>query len=126
MADATYANLTSMHFYAWKTGLKTGCYYLRTKAPVMAQKFTVDPRLLAAVSGGGLRDDVDDDDGTLSESSDSESESHAPAGAKPAAAVPVQETRQQKLERLSREYEKSVQEAKEAAEKGEGCLMCGS
>jgi ribonucleotide reductase alpha subunit len=113
-----------MHFYAWKTGLKTGCYYLRTKAPVMAQKFTVDPRLLAAVSGGGLRDDVDDDDGTLSESSDSESES-APAGAKPAP-VPVQETRQQKLERLSREYEKSVQEAKEAAENGEGCLMCGS
>jgi ribonucleotide reductase alpha subunit len=124
-----------MHFYAWKTGLKTGCYYLRTKAPVMAQKFTVDPRLLAAVSGGGLRDDVDDDDGTLSESSDSESESApagagakpaAPAGATAAAAVPVQETRQQKLERLSREYEKSVQEAKEAAEKGEGCLMCGS
>jgi ribonucleoside-diphosphate reductase alpha chain len=131
MADATYANLTSMHFYAWKTGLKTGCYYLRTKAPVMAQKFTVDPRLLAAVSGGGLRDDVDDDDGTLSESSDSESESaSAAAGAKAptaaAAAVPVQETRQQKLERLSREYEKSVQEAKEAAENGEGCLMCGS
>jgi hypothetical protein len=97
----------------------------------MAQKFTVDPRLLAAVSGGGLRDDVDDDDGTLSESSDSESESaSAAAGAKAptaaAAAVPVQETRQQKLERLSREYEKSVQEAKEAAENGEGCLMCGS
>lgn len=136
MADATYANLTSMHFYAWKTGLKTGCYYLRTKAPVMAQKFTVDPRLLAAVSGGGLRDDVDDDDGTLSESSDSENESSSLAtGAKPAAAAAApapapaqqtQETRQQKLERLSKEYEKSVQEAKEAAENGEGCLMCGS
>jgi ribonucleotide reductase alpha subunit len=51
-ADPNYAKLTSMHFYAWKSGLKTGCYYLRTKAPVMAQKFTVDPRLLAAVSGG--------------------------------------------------------------------------
>jgi ribonucleoside-diphosphate reductase alpha subunit len=47
--EPTYAKLTSMHFYAWKKGLKTGIYYLRTKAPVMAQKFTVDPELLAAV-----------------------------------------------------------------------------
>ena len=45
VADPTYAKLTSMHFYAWKKGLKTGIYYLRTKAPVMAQKFTVDPEL---------------------------------------------------------------------------------
>ena len=50
VADATYSKLTSMHFYAWKKGLKTGCYYLRTKTPVMAQKFTVDPRLLAQVA----------------------------------------------------------------------------
>jgi len=52
MADPTNARLSSMHFYAWKKGLKTGCYYLRTKAPVVAQKFSVDPRLLAAVHGG--------------------------------------------------------------------------
>jgi ribonucleoside-diphosphate reductase alpha chain len=45
MADPNYAKLTSMHFYAWKQGLKTGIYYLRTRAPVMAQKFTVDPEL---------------------------------------------------------------------------------
>jgi ribonucleoside-diphosphate reductase alpha chain len=51
VADPTNAKLTSMHFYAWKKGLKTGCYYLRTKAPVVAQKFTIDPRLLAAVEG---------------------------------------------------------------------------
>ncbi len=43
--DPTYSKLTSMHFYAWKKGLKTGMYYLRTRAPVMAQKFTVDPEL---------------------------------------------------------------------------------
>ncbi len=46
VADPTYAKLTSMHFYAWRQGLKTGIYYLRTKAPVMAQKFTIDPELL--------------------------------------------------------------------------------
>jgi ribonucleotide reductase alpha subunit len=47
--DATNAKLTSMHFYAWRRGLKTGVYYLRTRSPVMAQKFTVDPELQAAV-----------------------------------------------------------------------------
>jgi ribonucleoside-diphosphate reductase alpha subunit len=48
VADPTYAKLTSMHFYSWKQGLKTGLYYLRTRAPVMAQKFTVDPELQKA------------------------------------------------------------------------------
>jgi ribonucleoside-diphosphate reductase alpha chain len=45
VADPNYAKLTSMHFYAWRKGLKTGLYYLRTRAPVMAQKFTIDPDL---------------------------------------------------------------------------------
>ena len=41
MQDASFAKLTSMHFYAWKSGLKTGMYYLRTKSAVDAIKFTV-------------------------------------------------------------------------------------
>lgn len=41
-----YAKLTSMHFYGWKKGLKTGMYYLRTKAAVDAIKFTVDSQFL--------------------------------------------------------------------------------
>lgn len=40
--NPSFAKLTSMHFYAWKKGLKTGMYYLRTKAPTDAIKFTVD------------------------------------------------------------------------------------
>jgi ribonucleoside-diphosphate reductase alpha chain len=44
--DANYAKLTSMHFYAWKKGLKTGMYYLRTKAAADAIKFTVDQSFL--------------------------------------------------------------------------------
>jgi ribonucleoside-diphosphate reductase alpha subunit len=48
VADPNYAKLTSMHFYAWKQGLKTGIYYLRTRSPVMAQKFTIDPDLQKA------------------------------------------------------------------------------
>ena len=42
MQDANYAKLTSMHFYAWQSGLKTGMYYLRTKAAVDAIKFTLN------------------------------------------------------------------------------------
>jgi ribonucleoside-diphosphate reductase alpha chain len=43
VADPTYAKLTSMHFYAWEKGLKTGIYYLRRKAKHQAQQFTIDP-----------------------------------------------------------------------------------
>jgi len=112
--NPTYAKLTSMHFYAWKQGLKTGCYYLRTKAPVMAQKFTVDPRL----QQGGVvelqaKDDVDSD-------SDSDTvEELTPEEKK-------KRDRAALLERLSKEYEQSVKEAKDAAASGEGCTMCSS
>ncbi|MCW3117548.1 MAG: ribonucleoside-diphosphate reductase, alpha subunit [Chitinophagaceae bacterium] len=41
-----FAKLTSMHFYAWESGLKTGMYYLRTKAAADAIKFTVDQMAL--------------------------------------------------------------------------------
>merc|ERR1712190_8514 len=42
MIDATTAKLSSMHFHGWKLGLKTGMYYLRTKAATDATKFTVE------------------------------------------------------------------------------------
>lgn len=43
MEDPNYNSLTSMHFYAWKKGLKTGIYYLRRKAKHQAQQFTIEP-----------------------------------------------------------------------------------
>ena len=43
LAEPTVSKVSSMHFYAWKQGLKTGCYYLRTKAAAKAQQFTVEP-----------------------------------------------------------------------------------
>jgi ribonucleoside-diphosphate reductase alpha chain len=48
MEGATMAKLTSMHFYAWKSGLKTGMYYLRTKSAVDAIKFTLTNKDKAA------------------------------------------------------------------------------
>lgn len=47
MSDPNFGKLTSLHFYAWKKGLKTGMYYLRTRAAADAIKFTVDQQQLA-------------------------------------------------------------------------------
>ena len=47
MENANFAKLTSMHFYGWKAGLKTGMYYLRTKSATDAIKFTLDKSALA-------------------------------------------------------------------------------
>ena len=43
MKEPTYNKLTSMHMYSWKRGLKTGLYYLRTKAKAAPQQFTIEP-----------------------------------------------------------------------------------
>lgn len=43
--DPDFKKLSSMHFYAWQKGLKTGCYYLRTRTKAKAQQFTIDPSL---------------------------------------------------------------------------------
>tara|TARA_B100000683_G_scaffold277060_1_gene333642 strand:- start:225 stop:2531 length:2307 start_codon:yes stop_codon:yes gene_type:complete len=47
MENANFAKLTSMHFYGWKAGLKTGMYYLRTKSATDAIKFTLDKSVIA-------------------------------------------------------------------------------
>ncbi len=48
MEEPNYSALTSMHFYSWQAGLKTGIYYLRRKAKHQAQQFTIDPSSNAA------------------------------------------------------------------------------
>lgn len=47
MADPDYQKLTSMHFYGWEHGLKTGMYYLRTQAAAQAIQFTVEKTCLS-------------------------------------------------------------------------------
>ena len=46
MEEPVYSKLTSMHFYAWEKGLKTGIYYLRRKAKHQAQQFTIEPNYI--------------------------------------------------------------------------------
>lgn len=43
MEEPDFSKITSMHFYTWQKGLKTGMYYLRTQPKVKAQQFTIDP-----------------------------------------------------------------------------------
>merc|ERR1712176_352182 len=54
MTDATTAKLSSMHFHGWQLGLKTGMYYLRTKAATDAIKFTVDVGAVRRASTASL------------------------------------------------------------------------
>ena len=56
MIDANAAKVTSMHFYGWKKGLKTGMYYLRTKAAVDAIQFTVEAKKTEDQTVSGLAD----------------------------------------------------------------------
>ncbi len=117
MADPTYSKLTSMHFYAWKQGLKTGCYYLRTKAPVTAQKFTVDPRLLASIQGNTHADETSETN-TLC---DSDSDTEEDEGEK------MRAHRRALLDKLAAEYEQSVEEMRRKKDAGEEvCEMCSS
>jgi ribonucleoside-diphosphate reductase alpha chain len=111
LENPTYAKLTSMHFYGWKAGLKTGSYYLRTKAPVMAQKFTVDPRLLQGNTSRSGSIDIQDSD------SESEGEDEKPSNTVTVQTAVAAETRAEKLERLSKEYEESLKTE---------CTMCSS
>jgi ribonucleoside-diphosphate reductase alpha chain len=46
MSEPDYQRLGSSHFWAWRNGLKTGMYYLRSKPSVDAIKFTIDPKLV--------------------------------------------------------------------------------
>lgn len=70
MENANFGKLTSMHFYGWKKGLKTGMYYLRTKAATDAIKFTVDKNVTEITNQATVEDQqaaiacsLDDPDG---------------------------------------------------------------
>ncbi|CAK9301100.1 unnamed protein product [Gordionus sp. m RMFG-2023] len=73
IAQPTYAKLTSMHFYAWKKGLKTGMYYLRTKPAANAIQFTLDKTKLAkSIANNGVVDTEINENDTQSNSEENE------------------------------------------------------
>merc|ERR1711982_97672 len=54
IAEPNFGKMSSMHFYGWKLGLKTGMYYLRTKPAAQAIQFTVDKSKIANVATKGV------------------------------------------------------------------------
>ena len=102
MEGATMAKLTSMHFYGWKSGLKTGMYYLRTKSAVDAIKFTLDTKSKAEVPEVTAAANV----------------AASPVAGKTAQApLPVEPLSPQELKQM-------LAQAKEGED--DDCLMCGS
>ena len=113
MEGATMAKLTSMHFYAWKSGLKTGMYYLRTKSAVDAIKFTLDTKKkedpIAEVTEAAEVIQVAQVEASIVE--------------KQKAAKFAQQTTE--VQPMSPEEMKALIAQAKAAE-GDDCLMCGS
>ena len=100
MEGATMAKLTSMHFYGWKSGLKTGMYYLRTKSAVDAIKFTLDNKSKENTSKVEVA--------TNSKTTQSNNESTP---------IPVEPLSPQELNQM-------LSQAKDSED--DDCLMCGS
>jgi ribonucleoside-diphosphate reductase alpha chain len=110
MEGATMAKLTSMHFYAWKSGLKTGMYYLRTKSAVDAIKFTLDN----SKKEEPIAEVVEVDETLI--------EKQKQKAAKTAAKFAQQSTEVEPM--TAEEMKALIAQAKEA--EGDDCLMCGS
>ena len=111
---ATMAKLTSMHFYAWKSGLKTGMYYLRTKSAVDAIKFTLDKKAK--------------EEPTPAEPIVKKESPEVVANKKKTAkktAEKFAKTKEADIEPMSQEEIKELI-AKTKEDEGDDCLMCGS
>jgi ribonucleoside-diphosphate reductase alpha subunit len=105
VADPTFGRLTSMHFYAWKKGLKTGMYYLRTRAATDAIQFTVDRAKLSAKAGE--KQAPRDENSALNGAATEQQQAAAVAEAEP-------------------EPEVEAVVAGEVCRMEDGCLTCGS
>ena len=111
LEGATMAKLTSMHFYAWKSGLKTGMYYLRTKSAVDAIKFTLDK----AKKAEPTEEVVEVDDAQLAQ--------QKKLAVKAAAKFAQQNT---EVEPMTPEEMKALIAQAKESNGGDDCLMCGS
>ncbi|NER09774.1 ribonucleoside-diphosphate reductase alpha chain [Muriicola jejuensis] len=116
MENANYSKLTSMHFYAWKSGLKTGMYYLRTKAAVDAIKFTLDNTKKKEVP--------------VSVAAEAEVIAATPPDPKAAEAIQVKASSandsEVDVEPMTPEEMKALIAQAKAGQADDDCLMCGS
>ena len=111
LEGATMAKLTSMHFYAWKSGLKTGMYYLRTKSAVDAIKFTLDK----AKTEEPTEEPITVDEAQLAQ--------QKKLAVQAAAKFAQQNT---EVEPMTAEEMKALIAQAKGSTGGDDCLMCGS
>lgn len=117
LEGATMAKLTSMHFYAWKSGLKTGMYYLRTKSAVDAIKFTLNKAKTEEPAAAKVQVD-----NITVQQEDAKKKKLA---AQNAAKFAKKNTHEGEIEPMSAEEMKVlIAQAKDG--QGDDCLMCGS
>ncbi|AJR02944.1 ribonucleoside-diphosphate reductase subunit alpha [Siansivirga zeaxanthinifaciens] len=118
MEGATMAKLTSMHFYAWKSGLKTGMYYLRTKSAVDAIKFTL--------STTKKEEPTAEEVVVVNEADSAKQEQKRQIAVNNAAKFAQQtNTAESNVEPMTAEEMKALIAQAKASE-GDDCLMCGS
>ncbi|SDR68757.1 ribonucleoside-diphosphate reductase alpha chain [Formosa sp. Hel1_31_208] len=113
LEGATMAKLTSMHFYAWKSGLKTGMYYLRTKSAVDAKKVTITREAKAEPVAEVQEVAIDN----VAQKQQKAAETAAKFAKQTAEKVEVEPLSADEMKAL-------IAQAKEA--EGDDCLMCGS
>jgi len=117
LEGATMAKLTSMHFYAWKSGLKTGMYYLRTKSAVDAIKFTLDTKKKEEP----VAESVEVEESVIAQQKQKAVETAEKFAKKPTDSS----TEKVDVEPMSAEEMKALI-AQSKAGQGDDCLMCGS
>ncbi|MEM5538865.1 ribonucleoside-diphosphate reductase subunit alpha [Olleya sp. AS48] len=114
LEGATMAKLTSMHFYAWKSGLKTGMYYLRSKSAVDAKKMTVTKIKKAEPVEVKATVEVAENDSVAQKQQKAANTAAKFANTSSAEAEPM----------TPEEMKALIAQAKDA--EGDDCLMCGS
>ena len=116
MSDPNFGKITSLHFHAWRRGLKTGMYYLRTRAAADAIKFTVDQASLAKRKSNTAKSPVPED------------KENSSRGGNGAPKTPVEEKASTEAAKEKTEEEKEAEMAKMicSLENKDACLMCGS
>jgi ribonucleoside-diphosphate reductase alpha chain len=114
LEGATMAKLTSMHFYAWKSGLKTGMYYLRSKSAVDAKKMTVTKIKKAEPVEVKATVEVAENDDVAQKQQKAANTAAKFANTSSAEAEPM----------TPEEMKALIAQAKDA--EGDDCLMCGS
>ena len=114
MEGATMSKLTSMHFYAWKSGLKTGMYYLRTKSAVDAIKFTLKKKESVPEKTEEIKLEAETEEVGEVQITRTEKAAKTKSKEKPVAVEPL----------TPEELKQIISQSKENED--DDCLMCGS